>query len=146
MGRSVSRHKNAVEVVYMGFQEEDDEDWFSDLLYDLRSILKERYKSFENCDRWAGREDHVILQNGRGEVSVSEYCGLVAVCLAPRDEDAPLDWSWCDQVRAGFRKVLEEGYPNSTLLPMGYGSNGEQFFTPKGRPEGCVTSKEGTLW
>lgn len=32
------------------------------------------------------------------------------------------------------------------LESMGHASNGEQFFRPKTRPEGVVSSKEGVLW
>ena len=140
MGRSVSTHRHAVETIYL----HDVFDYF--FLEDLRNILTERYPSFEECDRWQDREDHVILENKRAEVSVSAYCDLVAVCLAPLDPYNPLDHAWCDRVAKGFRSTLHKAYPSSALNRLGSASNGEAFFSPVNRSEGLVTSKEGELW
>jgi hypothetical protein len=148
MGRSVSTHSYSEAVVYLhGVVSDDAESWeWSDFICDLQAVLSCKFKSFSDCDRWEGRENHVILENARAEVSVAEYCGLVSVCLAPRDPDNALDGGWCSGVAASFRKTLHKAYPNAALNRLGTASNGEAFFTPINRPEGVVTSKEGVLW
>ena len=156
MSRSVSTHINAVATVYLHPEFEDDVDreyeWEC-FIEDLQNVITgvsgvkgSSYPSMSPCNRWSGREDHVILENGRAEVSVSEYCGLVSVCLAPRNVDDPLDEGWCGGVASNFKKLLHTAYPNSAMVSMGHFSNGEQVFAPTNRPEGVVTSKEGVLW
>jgi hypothetical protein len=156
MGRSVSYHRYAVCKVYLqdpaGLHADDVDDWLAqeywrDFIADLQSLIKSRYPSMSECDRWADREEHIILENSRGEVSVSEYCGLVCICLAPRDPDNPLDQGWCDRSATAFERFLENHYRHCALLSRGHASNGEQFFAPLQRPDdGLVTSKEGVLW
>ena len=149
MGRSVSTHRHAVETVFINPEGVNDSDDLQYLLEDIRdNVLREKFPSLQKCDRWQDREDHVIAENQRGEVSVSEYCGLVAICLAPRDPDNALDLGWCGQVAGSFRNVLHEAFKSSALVFQGHASNGEQFFSRIGKTvqESCVTSKEGVLW
>lgn len=147
MARSVSRHSHASEVVYLNSPFEDDPDFgWRDFIDDLKMVLKEKYKSLDDADRWESRENHVILDNRRGEVSVAEYNGLVSVSIAPLDPDNALDVNWADGVAGGFRKHLWKSYPSSALVPAGSASNGEAFFSPLNRVGGLVTSKEGELW
>ena len=128
MGRSVSTHRHAVATVFL--HPGCEEDWqFDDFLECVQENLEDKYPSLRRCDRWAGREDHVVLENNRAEVSVSEYCGLVAVCLAPRDPDDPLDQGWTWQCKTGFKKHLEKAFSPCALRSVGRFSNGEQVFT-----------------
>ena len=130
MGRSVSTHRHAIATVYLDTPyDHEDEDGFRFFLEDLAEVLKDKYPSLDDCDRWQDREDHVILENRRAEVSVSEYCGLVAVCLAPLDDYNPLDHGWCDRIASGFRRLLVEAYKGKALTPLGRFSNGEQVFS-----------------
>jgi len=147
MGRSVSTHRHAVATVYLSPEFEDHDDAFRDFLDDLRSnVLPEVFPSLCECDRWMDREDHVIMENGRCEVSVSEYCGLVAICLAPLDPYNNLDTAWCERAANNFEKKINKMFGKSALHSVGRGSNGEQFFQVAGEPGSCVTSKEGRLW
>lgn len=155
MARSVSYHRHAVCRVYLhdpaGIHSDEVDSWlaqecWSDFIVLLRDIIRERYPSFSLCDRWLDREDHIILENSRGEVSVSEYCGLVCVCLAPLDIDNPLDTGWCHRVAHKFERFLDNKFRSCALQSVGRASNGEQFFSPLDRSGGLVTSKEGVLW
>lgn len=150
MGRSVSTHRHAVATVYLHPELEDDggDGWaWQDFMEDLQNIvLPEVFPSLRQCDRWQDREDHVIMENGRCEVSVSEYCGLVAVCLAPLDPDNALDVAWCERAAANFDKKVTKMFSSCALRSIGRASNGEQFFQVAGEPGSCVTSKEGRLW
>lgn len=150
MSRSVATHSRAVQTFYLHMEDDESEwDWF---IEDLRNVIKERYPSFDDYDGYNGRETREILSNGHAVVGVSEYCGLVAVCLATRERETyysdearmkNLDESWCYRVK--FREYLATRYSNG-LTRLGSASNGEAFFAPINRPNGMVTSKEGVLW
>jgi hypothetical protein len=171
MGRSVSTHLNAYETFFLtlpantGDNEEEyghDEHAWGDFIEDLKQVLSGTargggFPSLRDCDRWNGRENHVILENDHCEISVSEYCGLVAVCLAPQEFDngysddqrrTNLAQGWTSRMCGKFLKELTAAYQGSALVSQGSMSNGEQVFTKPGKTisECCVTSKEGRLW
>lgn len=128
MGRSVSTHRHAVATVYL-HPELDHEDAWTDFMNDLRgNVLPEIFPSLTECDRWQDREDHVIMENEHCEISVSEYCGLVAVCLAPRDPDNGFSIAWCERFYGSFTVKLEKMFKSCALRSIGRASNGEQFF------------------
>lgn len=147
MARSVSRHRDAVETVHLNHPFEDADWGWTEFIEDLRdNVLRPRYPSLRPCDRWSGREDHVILASERFEISVAEYNGIVAVCLAPRDADNPLDLRLVTRMAAGFRALLTKAFPASALVSLGSASNGEELFRLVAEPGSAVTSKEGRLW
>lgn len=129
MGRSVSTHRHAEATFYTHFDCEDEYDsqyeW-DNFVECIQDMLKEKYKSFDECDRWMHREEHIILESQVAEVSISEYCGLVAICLAPRDPDNALHLGWCGQVSKGFHDVLGKHF--NGLRKVGSFSNGEELF------------------
>lgn len=92
--------------------------WDDDIM-NLSDKLRDAFPSLTKCDRWLGRgnsEDHAILENRHAAVSVSEYCGVVAVCLVPEPrseyESSPMiAHHWCAQVEAKFRKIVAEAFP-----------------------------------
>ena len=114
--------------------DDDATQWnWDDCVSNLGSSLTARYPSFEKCDTWLGREDHGILSNRHATVTVSEYCGLVAVCIVPiphgyhsSDSRSPA-LHWCEQIEPGFRKVVGEVF-GGTLCKVATASNGEAFF------------------
>jgi hypothetical protein len=147
MARSVSTHRNAVATVYLQLEDLDPEFGWTDFIEDLKvNVLHPKYPSLRGCDRWAGREDHVIAESETFEVSVSEYNGLVSVCLAPYDENNGLHVATARRMAAGFEKLIQAAFRDSALISQGRASNGEQFFTLANSPGSCVTSKEGRLW
>lgn len=121
-------------------------DW-SDFLEHISNVLTNAFPSLSAPDRkrWLYSECCVILENGNCSITVSEYCGITAICLVPF-EDEPLSTHWCSQVEPKFRAVLSRAFPDKALTSMGRASNGEQFFRPISRPDGLITSKEGVLW
>lgn len=150
MARSVATHPHSASDVYLNLSEElsglEFNDEFDSLLSTIQHVLIERFPSLRHVSRWQGNENNVILESFRAEVSVSEYCGLVSVCLAPRDPDHPLDQHWSNKAVPGFIKALHEAFLTCALRSIGRASNGEQFFAPINRVGGLVTSKDGTLW
>lgn len=101
----------------------------------LAASLRAAFPSLRECDRWLGRgrsEDHAILENRHAAVSVSEYCGLVAVCLVPEPrseyESSPMiAHHWCKQIEARFRKIVADTF-GLELVHVGTFSNGEAVF------------------
>ena len=91
--------------------------WESDI-ENLTHALRAAFPSLTPCNRGLGggrSEDHAILENRHAAVSVSEYCGLVAVCLVPEarnsyDDPSATAHHWCAQVEAKFRKVVADTF------------------------------------
>lgn len=150
MSRSVSTHSNAVATVYLTPDLESTAFAWDDFLDDLRdSVLSRHWPSFRECDRWEGRENHIIAENDLAEISVSEYGGLVAICLAPSGRSnfyTAFNRGWAGRIAPSFVRKLNQAYAHCALQSQGHASNGEQFFTRVGKPGSCVTSKEGDLW
>lgn len=148
MGRSVSNPSNASQVAFASF-DGDKYEW-DDCMDDLRAVAVGRMPSLSRCDEWIGREDHAILENDHAYIGVSEYCGLVAVWVAPKEQrysdPSPLALHWCDQIKL---QPLAECF-GVTLRKQGTFSNGEAFFQPAdGKRRGDMglgfSSKEGWL-
>jgi hypothetical protein len=146
MARSVSTPTNASEKVYLAhpYNAEDEEFGFQDFIEDLRQVLDgsagapggKGFPSLEPRDHWLDREDHAVLENSHAVVTVSEYCGLVAVCLVPKEEsDFGYDQSrkaladaWTERACKGFRNLLHGAYSQCAIVSQGFFSNGEQVF------------------
>jgi hypothetical protein len=145
MSRSVSTHRNAIAIVYLR-PEIDDEDFSARDFFidDLRNILTGEYgvdsklllndkpftwfQGYKSADRWAGREDHVILEGELSEISVSEYAGLVAICLAPLDPDNEHHVTACRNAAPYFNALLLAAYPDCCYAKIGTFSNGESVY------------------
>lgn len=107
MGRSVSYPSDALVVTFASSfwsceEAEDHTDClycdgsgicqpedFDDLIYDFRQHLKELFPSVVEADRWIDREDHVLAENGLASFGMSEYCGLVAYWIVPKEYNGP---------------------------------------------------------
>ena len=148
MSRSVSTHHEAIVTQYLApvLEGESDELYhlWDDFLDDIRNILTGEagvdsglilnghpFTGFEGyiaADRWAGREDHVILEGELTEISVSEYGGIVAVCLAPLNPDDESHVSTCHRAEPYFKAILQKAFPNQCLSRYGTMSNGEGVY------------------
>lgn len=131
MSRSVSVPSGAVAVAYKDATELEDEFDWEYYVDSIKYQLQSAFPSLEECDKWLGREDHAILENGHCHITVSEYCGLVAVSLVPKEHDIwypedialqNLSGSWCAQIESRFLSMLREYRKVATA------SNGEAFF------------------
>lgn len=138
MGRSVETPNHATAVVYLHDSIDDSDDW-DDLIDDLQQALGAKYPSFQPVKAaWLDypyRETRIILANRHAQVTISEYCGLVAVCLVPIEQ--PYDYghetgaqnladSWCARIEPGFREIV--GHFGHRLAHVGTASNGEAFY------------------
>lgn len=153
MARSVARPTSPGSVcVFLRFSidTDDHDDYHHEydyILDDIKDALRARFPSLEppHQERWVDRELSVLLENRHVTVTVSKYCGLSCVAMFP-DEDNPLSMAWCSRAEPTFRKIFQDLYPGACLVPIGFASNGEQFFRPLNRPSDIVTPKEGVLW
>jgi len=125
MSRSVSRPNNTLILCY---QHHDwDSEYWDDFIEDMRIDLQEMFPKLEPCDKWLGREDHAIMENGGAYVGVSEYCGLVAIWVVPKTdrntgEENALAYGWASSIHKRFTEFFGE------LAHMGTFSNGEAVF------------------
>lgn len=121
MARSVSVPSGALAVEYADACDVDADDWGYHLEA-LRDLAAERYPSLSACNEWLGREDRAVLENAHCYITVSEYCGLVAVAIVPKEGN--LAERWCSQV--DLAPLVEAFGPR--LISKGRFSNGEQAF------------------
>lgn len=160
MARSVSVPRNAVKIAYAHFPEmtfigEEDErptdgDDFQYELEYMQDWAQEKYPSLQVADSWLGHENHVVLENKFCQITVSEYCNLVAVAVVPKEDAygnlSALGQRWASQVDVDCMA----GCFGQRLVSQGRFSNGEQVFQPadgvqKGDLGLGFTSKEGWL-
>lgn len=148
MGRSVSTHRHAIATQYLvPIFDEDEHDIYDawhDFLDDIRNILTGEsgvdsgmminchpftgFDGYKEDDRWAGKEDHVILSGELSEISVSEYAGVVAVCLAPLDPDNDSHRAACHRAAPYFYAILQAAFGATALRKVGTFSNGESVY------------------
>ena len=147
MARSVSTPRGASDVAYASFSCEDEFDAsyeFKSCIEYLQEVAMKKYPSLKPSTRWVGREDQAVLENRFCCITVSEYCGLVAIAIVP-DEDSNLAANWCDKVDLS---PLADCF-GERLISRGRFSNGEQIFAAvSGKTGDCgigFTSKEGWL-
>ena len=122
MGRSVSYPSHAEIVAYRDWLGDDEPDeWAWDAFVDcIRDDVAACWPSFQDADHWIGREDRVILENSLAQVGVSEYCGLAAIWIVPKD--TPLAAGFINRIRPKFLRTL------GNLRKLGTFSNGEAVF------------------
>jgi len=125
MGRSVMTVNDAIQIVYLVYKGEDEWEW-DDFILDIQEVIQQKYKSFEPCDKWDGREEYRILENDLARIVICEYCGLVSINLAVRDDSIywlALAEHWCRQIAKGLAELFPGRYQC-----IGRASNGEAFY------------------
>jgi hypothetical protein len=60
-----------------------------DLIDAFRQHLKTLFPSVEEVEDWIDREDHVLAENKLARFGMSEYCGLVAYWIVPKEYSGP---------------------------------------------------------
>lgn len=140
MGRSVSTLPRALGVVYFEWPErnvldengnETDELEYEDsswVIEDITENTMSEYPEFDHASRWEG-ENHIIMDGYGCEISLSEYCGLAALCIRVSelsdefdDEDMEEIRQWID---ANWAKISK---PYNKLRKVGTFSSGEAIF------------------
>jgi hypothetical protein len=137
MGRSVNYLDNAEVVLYFPFQYSDDVEMdnmeWDDMVGNLKcEIIKRLPSYYEVKDKWGNRETRIILENSFCSIGISEYCGLVSLSVAPRENDYEnysegLAIHHAKQIEKTLQEVLN--YLGLTSLrKIGSFSNGEGVF------------------
>jgi hypothetical protein len=139
MGRSVNYLDNAEVVLYFPFQYSDDVEMdnmeWDDMVGNLKcEIIKRLPSYYEVKDKWGNRETRIILENNLCSIGISEYCGLVSLSVAPRENDYGESWTreqfaihHANQIEKTLQGVLNYlGLTN--LRKIGSFSNGEGVF------------------
>ena len=128
MSRGVMTVTDAVSIVYVEHGCEENWDW-DDFIEGVRSEIKHKFSSFQDVDKWDGREEHRILENDLARVVICEYCGLASINLAVREDGAwyydrlPLAAHWCRQIAPKFEALFSD-----RLRRIATASNGESFY------------------
>ena len=143
MGRSINYLDNAEVVLYFPIENEYNEagefdedlsqmEW-GDTIRNLQYEIKAKLPSYYIVkDKWGNHETKIILENSFCSIGISEYCGLVSLSVAPRENDyanysESLAKHHANQIKGTLEKVLHDlGLKN--LRKVGTASNGEAFF------------------
>jgi len=142
MGRSVNYLDNAEVVLYFPFEGGEDEngqydefcaslEW-DDTVKNLQAEIIAKLPSYRECDKWDNRETKIILENNLCHIGISEYCGLVSLSVAPKNNDYDI---WHEQfairharqIEKTLAKVLDD-LSLKRLNRIGTFSNGEGVF------------------
>ena len=151
MARSVSTPRDTAHVVHLDASEYDQDTW-GDFIDDVRYVLCDRFPSVTEDGGWIERENRIIASNAFAHFGVSEYCGLAAVWVAPREQGycgegaTALRDRWIDQIGPSFDKLFSCW--GNALRQIGRFSNGEALFQPvNAASKGGLgySSKEGWL-
>ena len=138
MARQVARHSRSAKTVYVDVSDIDGPWEFNQIfLSNVIHALQERFPSLHDerdCNQWPEREVRRIAGNGHAIVTVSEYCGLAAICLVPREHRdsfgrpmtnrTVLSEAWCYRMTEAFQKAI----PYPTLVKGATASNGEAMY------------------
>jgi len=130
MGRSVSYLSHASKIAYFKCPEiEYPEDFQYQVIEIIQDSIMRVFPSIEVTDRWAGREDHIICENGHAEIAVSEYCGLCSLSIRVRqDSEHPeISEHWINQIWPRLEKEMIQLFEN-VYQKVGTFSNGESVY------------------
>lgn len=98
MGRSVDYLANAARVSYFDWptlETGSDDDYeveyedSRDVVEDIQQTIMNDFPEFSQCDKWDGRETHIVLEGYGTEIGLSEYCGLATLSIR-------VDENWAD--------------------------------------------------
>jgi hypothetical protein len=110
------------------------QDAFDDTLEDFKSEVLRVFESAHEDDSWLDREDHALAANRFVWFGISEYCGVVALWMAPKEApyDSPASWealrdNWMRQAWPKFKKLANSCVPEP-MVRLGTMSNGESVY------------------
>lgn len=141
MSRSVDYLSNANYVIYFTddclAESEDNLDW-EDFKRNLICEIQSKLKSFQECDRFDGRETLIFLENELAEIGISEYMGLYSLSVRNKEDEFYSSNSYKSGLSNNYvyqiQKRLENALNNCgvTLLNrIATFSNGESVFEKK---------------
>jgi len=88
---------------------------WDDFFENLKYTIKGKLKSYYDCDRWEGQENHIFLENGLAEISIAEYCGSFSLCVRAKESNYYDDYYMeglakhhCEQIEKTIAKCLTD--------------------------------------
>jgi len=121
MPRGIYCNPDAVLTVHidshLGFDPDDPDATFlwKESIDEIMDCIKARWPSFNKCNRWADREELVLLENGHAEVVVYEYCGSTSISLVPSNDERPeIAEHWCNQIAPCLQEMIDKMFPGQT--------------------------------
>lgn len=142
MGRSVETIRDA-EVIYfcIEYDEYDEfwnEFWYDDFILNIKSALHKRYKSMDYDPKYHKpyqwqypyREQFTITGNYHCVISISEYCGRVAISIAtnPQSDYPELSEHWLNQNTQAIKDTIKPYLPGAEIVKQGTFSNGVSVY------------------
>lgn len=136
MGRSVNYLNNAEVVLYFNTEIEDSFEW-SEMVQDLIVAIKSKLPSYyASINKWDNRETRIILDNKFCNIGISEYCGLVSLSVAPKEQteyysDNQYKQNFAIHHARQIEKTLQKCLDNlglNRLNKLGTFSNGESIY------------------
>ena len=118
-----------------GYEQTDDIalQWHWDFFVEyITETLKKKYPSLVDIgDQWIDNECKVILANDLVNITISEYCGVVAVSIVPVDDlhyydEQGLAIGWIKRVSNGFSELLETNFDG--IRKIGTYANGNSVY------------------
>jgi len=107
------------------------QDAFDWLLEDFQQEVLRVFPSAYGDDTWLDREDHALASNRFAYFGISEYMGVVALWMAPKDNDYGLydglRDSWMRKAWPKFKAMANSCVPDPMVL-LGVMSNGEAVY------------------
>lgn len=138
MSRSVNYCDNAEVVLYFHFQYSDDVEmdnmFWDDMVLNLQYEIKKRLPSYYVVkNQWDNKETRIILQNNLCNIGISEYCGLVSLSVAPKEQN---EWTtYCENFAKNHAKQISKTLVKilkylglTNLKKVASFSNGETIF------------------
>ncbi|MCE4369735.1 hypothetical protein [Xanthomonas hortorum] len=103
-----------------------------DFCEDLRAVFMQAFPSLSPCDKWLGREDYALLENGLVYIGVSQYYQLISLWCVPKPstqwgrDTTPLAEQWAASIEDRAAWIL--GRSAIRLVRLGTMSNGEGVY------------------
>ena len=153
MGRSVEYLNNSKWTVYInvsdfgqcstdededntGYDEDTAREQWKDFKEFLADTIIELYPSFDNVNKWEGREVEIFLKNRLVHVGISEYCGLASLSFAPISEKTEgLADNLIQKMSKKLNKSFMDAFPNTLYCKQGTFSNGEGVYFKVKKPD-----------
>ena len=158
MSRSVDCLSNAEYVLYFqtpdGLEEDGsyNEDMaqmnWDDMMANLKSEIKNKLPSYNDCKEWDSNEVSIFLKNNLCVIAISEYCGLCSLSVAVRSNDYWDNSSLAIRHASQIRKTIEKIVDNvcgTRFIKTGSFSNGTGVFERSDKKEGIYENADRIL-
>lgn len=126
MGRSVSTLRGSNVNIYADATHITESYEWDDAVLNMTSEIASKYPSMDECRTWEG-EDLIFIKNKLVEISISEYCGCVAVCIRAI-EGANFGERFAYQIEKQIRSIVSDVF-GGTMRLVGSFSNGEAVYS-----------------